>query len=115
MSSNGASEEKRAKLDVKPSPAGQVSKTANMDEKTFQAAVEDIDNCQSEIDNLNEQAAEEILAVEVKYNELRKPHYAKRAEIIAKVPEFWCTAVISTHFISISFLLNYNLFLTHSF
>lgn len=95
MSTNGtAPDEKRAKLDasVEDVPASKISSNT-MDEKAFQAAVEEIDNCQSEIDNLNEQAAEAILAVEVKYNELRKPYYAKRAEVIAKVPEFWCTAV----------------------
>ena len=61
------------------------------------------DNCQIEIDNLNEQAAEEILQVEVRFNEMRRPHYAKRAEIIAKVPDFWSTAV-SPHLHSFMFM-----------
>lgn len=57
-----------------------------------QKSLEEIDSCQNEIEALNEQASEEILKVEQKYNQLRKPHFDKRAEIINKVPNFWPTA-----------------------
>jgi template-activating factor I len=60
-----------------------------------QKALEEIDNTQNEIDVLNENASEEILKVEQKYNELRKPYYDKRNEIIAKIPKFWLTAFIN--------------------
>lgn len=65
------------------------------DEET-QKALEEIDGCQNDIDNLNEKASEEILKVEQKYNELRKPHFKKRNELISKVPNFWVTAVSFT-------------------
>lgn len=94
MSNNGAPEEKRAKIAEKE----EMSPEATEDDALYQAALEEIDDCQSQIDSLNEQASEEILAVEVRFNTLRKPHYSKRAEIIAKVPRFWITAVISPHF-----------------
>lgn len=55
--------------------------------------VEDIDSVQNEIDNLNENASEEILKVEQKFNLLRKPHYDKRTELIARIPHFWVTTV----------------------
>lgn len=71
----------------------------NVEEKDFdketQKALEEIDASQNEIDSLNEQASEEILKVEQKYNKLRKPFYEKRNEIIKRVPKFWLTAFIN--------------------
>ncbi|XP_055612682.1 protein SET [Uranotaenia lowii] len=58
-------------------------------------ALEQIDNCQNEIDALNEKASEEILKVEQKYNALRKPYFQKRNEIIRKIPSFWVTAILN--------------------
>jgi template-activating factor I len=94
MSNNGAPEEKRVKLTEKE----ELSPEATEDDALYQAALEEIDDCQSQIDSLNEQASEEILAVEVRFNTLRKPHYSKRAEIIAKVPRFWITTVTTPYF-----------------
>ena len=34
-----------------------------------------------------------MLEVEQKYNEIRRPVYAKRNEIINTIPDFWLTAV----------------------
>ena len=62
-------------------------------DKGQQEAVEQIDEVQNEIDRLNEMASEEILKVEQKYNKLRQPHFSKRSELIAKIPNFWVTAV----------------------
>lgn len=58
-----------------------------------QMALEKIVGIQHEIDKLNEQASEEILKVEQKYNLLRKPHYTKRANLSQQIPEFWYTTV----------------------
>ena len=58
-----------------------------------QAALEKIVSIQHEIDKLNEQASEEILHVEQKYNHLRKPHYLNRAQLAEQIPEFWYTTV----------------------
>ncbi|KAK5639404.1 hypothetical protein RI129_011896 [Pyrocoelia pectoralis] len=63
----------------------------DFDEET-QKALEEIDSCQNEIEALNEQASEEILKVEQKFNQQRKPHFEKRANIICKIPHFWTTA-----------------------
>lgn len=60
-----------------------------------QKALEDIDICQNEIDQLNEKASEEILKVEQKYNQLRKPFFEKRSEIIKKIPNFWVTSFVN--------------------
>ena len=63
------------------------------DEKA-QVALEKIVGIQNEIDRLNEQASEEILRVEQKYNQLRKPHYKNRAKLCNEIPEFWFTTVV---------------------
>uniref|UniRef100_A0A8C0ZLE6 Protein SET n=1 Tax=Castor canadensis TaxID=51338 RepID=A0A8C0ZLE6_CASCN len=58
-----------------------------------QEAIEHIDEVQNEIDRLIEQASEEILKVEQKYNKLRQPFFQKRSELISKIPNFWATFV----------------------
>uniref|UniRef100_A0A2K5E6L9 SET nuclear proto-oncogene n=1 Tax=Aotus nancymaae TaxID=37293 RepID=A0A2K5E6L9_AOTNA len=45
------------------------------------------------LEKLNEQASEEILKVEQKYNKLRQPFFQKRSELIAKIPNYWVTFV----------------------
>ena len=90
MSSNGAGDvtaSKRAKLD-------ESVEEKEFDEET-QKALEEIDGCQNEIDAMNEKASEEILKVEQKYNQMRKPFYEKRSAIISKIPKFWLTAFIN--------------------
>jgi len=64
-------------------------------DKEQQEAIEKIDEVQNEIDRLNEQASEEILKVEQKYNKLRQPFYTRRADLIAKIPNFWVTAFVN--------------------
>ncbi|KFK44029.1 hypothetical protein AALP_AA1G206300 [Arabis alpina] len=44
---------------------------------------------------VNEKASDEVLEVEQKYNEIRKPVYDKRNEIIKSIPDFWLTAFSS--------------------
>jgi hypothetical protein len=42
---------------------------------------------------VNEEASNEVLEVEQKYNEIRRPVYVRRNEMIQKIPDFWLTAV----------------------
>jgi len=65
-----------------------------------QKALEEIDVCQNEVDQLNEDASEEILKVEQKYNTLRKPLFKKRDDIITRIPNFWVTAFVNHPHIS---------------
>ena len=67
----------------------------NAIDKEVQDAIEDIDRVQCEIDKLNEEASEEILKVEQKYNKLRQPHYKSRSDLIGKVPNFWVTVFVN--------------------
>lgn len=59
----------------------------------IQKALEEVDSWQNEIDVINEQASDEILKVEQKYNVLREPLYEKRNESLNKIPHFWVTSV----------------------
>lgn len=60
-----------------------------------QDILESVDRLQTEIDTLNEEASEEILLVEQKYNKLRKPHFDQRNSLIAQIPNFWITAFVN--------------------
>ncbi|KAK4394473.1 NAP1-related protein 2 [Sesamum angolense] len=44
---------------------------------------------------INEEASEKVLEVEQKYNEIRKPVYNKRNDVIKSIPDFWLTAFMS--------------------
>ena len=58
-----------------------------------QEIIEEINAVQNQIDTLNEQASEEILKVEQKYNRLRKPHFEQRTDLTKRIPNFWMTVV----------------------
>merc|ERR1711962_1837867 len=64
-------------------------------DKEVQEAIEKIDEVQNAIDGLNEQASEEILKVEQKFNKLRQPHFSKRSDLIARIPNFWVTVFVN--------------------
>ncbi|XP_047549432.1 protein SET-like [Lutra lutra] len=87
---------KKPRLPPAPKP-GQTSTSQHLHkgEKEQQEAIEHIDEVQNEIDRLNEQASEEILKVEQKYNKLRQPFFQKRSELIAKIPNFWVTTFVN--------------------
>lgn len=63
-----------------------------------QETIEEINAVQNQIDALNEQASEEILKVEQKYNRLRKPHFEQRTDLTKKIPNFWMTVVSFCYF-----------------
>lgn len=68
------------------------NETSEYDPET-QQALEALDMCQTEMDELNEKANDEILKVEQKYNKLRKPYLDKREDIVSKIPGFWVNTV----------------------
>ncbi|CAF1378948.1 unnamed protein product [Rotaria magnacalcarata] len=75
--------------------SGSNTKQAKVDEFEMQKAFEVIGDVQNDIDRFNEQASEEILQVEQKYNKLRQPHYKKRSELISKIPSFWISVFLN--------------------
>ncbi len=48
---------------------------------------------------MNEEASDKVLEVEQKYNEIRRPVYNKRNDIIHNIPDFWLTAVCLLFFL----------------
>ncbi|XVF11940.1 hypothetical protein REPUB_Repub08aG0071600 [Reevesia pubescens] len=56
-------------------------------------SIEKLQEIQDELEKINEEASEKVLEVEQKYNEVRKPVYDKRNEIIKSIPDFWLTAI----------------------
>lgn len=86
-----ATEAKQVKTDAKNNHEGGDAQA----DKEQQEAIEQIDEVQNEIDRLNEQASEEILKVEQRYNQLRQPFFKKRSDLISKIPNFWVTAFIN--------------------
>ena len=58
-----------------------------------QKILSNIGSCQTKIDSLNEEASEEILKVEQKYNKLRRPHFEERNQLIEEIPDFWVATV----------------------
>ncbi|XP_072102786.1 protein SET-like, partial [Mobula birostris] len=60
-----------------------------------QRALEAVDACQRELEALSERAGEEILRVERKYGELRRPHFERRNRLIEDIPGFWVTAFLN--------------------
>jgi template-activating factor I len=54
-----------------------------------------VDKLQTDIDKLNENASEEILKVEQKYNKQRQPLFGERSSLLANIPHFWITVFIN--------------------
>ncbi|KAE8818121.1 Protein SET [Hordeum vulgare] len=50
---------------------------------------------QDEIKRVNEEASDKVLEVVQKYNEVRRPVYTRRNEIIKEIPDFWLTVFLS--------------------
>nr|GMC59433.1 NAP1-related protein 2-like isoform X1 [Ipomoea batatas] len=65
-------------------------------------SIEKLQEVQDELEKVNEQASDEVLEVEQKYNEIRRPVYDKRNEVIKSIPDFWLTAVSPNHSILLS-------------
>ncbi|XP_015063944.1 NAP1-related protein 2-like [Solanum pennellii] len=59
------------------------------------SSIEKLQEVQDELEKVNEQASEEVLEIEQKYNEIRRPVYEKRNELIKSIPDFWVTAFLS--------------------
>ncbi|RWW29795.1 hypothetical protein BHE74_00057769 [Ensete ventricosum] len=56
-------------------------------------SIEKLQEIQDEIEKVNEEASDKVLEVEQKYNEIRRPIYKRRNEIIQSIPDFWLTAI----------------------
>jgi template-activating factor I len=55
--------------------------------------LENLEKVQGELNMVNDKASAEIIEIEKKYNEQRKPFFEKRQECIEGIPNFWLTVV----------------------
>ncbi|XP_073141651.1 NAP1-related protein 2-like isoform X2 [Henckelia pumila] len=58
-------------------------------------SIEKLQEIQDELEKINEEASEKVLEVEQQYNEIRKPVYDKRNDLIKSITDFWLTAFLS--------------------
>ncbi|KAK4779206.1 hypothetical protein SAY86_006734 [Trapa natans] len=47
------------------------------------------------VEEINQEASDKVLEVDQKYNEIHRPVYDNRSQIIKSVPDFWLTAELS--------------------
>jgi len=87
-----APDAKKMKLDEETN--GNHNQSVDHDPAT-QAAIEQIDQIQQDVDRLNHQASEEILKVEQKFNKLRNPYFQKREVQTGKIPKFWAWVLLN--------------------
>ncbi|CAL0330629.1 unnamed protein product [Lupinus luteus] len=57
-------------------------------------SIEKLQEIQDNLEKINEDASDKVLEIEQKYNEIRKPVYDNRNEIIKSIPDFWLTAFL---------------------
>jgi len=56
---------------------------------------EKLEEIQDNIEKLNEASSEEVIQIEKKYNEKRKPLYQQRNDMIKQIPLFWKTTLLT--------------------
>ncbi|KAD5507867.1 hypothetical protein E3N88_15570 [Mikania micrantha] len=69
-------------------------------------SIEKLQEVQDELEKINEEASDKVLEIEQKYNEIRKPVYHKRNDIIKSIPDFWLTAVSGFHIYDFDYSLS---------
>lgn len=57
---------------------------------------------------VNEEEGDKLMELEQKFNEIRRPVYLKRNEIIKTIPDFWLTSVSDTSFFAVIFFEMFN-------
>ncbi|KAF3329200.1 NAP1-related protein 2-like isoform X5 [Carex littledalei] len=86
----GGAEEKKAKVAERGQEGGSPKASSQLLD-----SIEKLQVIQDELEAINEKASYEVLEVEKKFNELRKPVFAKRNEVIVSIQDFWLTAFLS--------------------
>eukprot|EP00040_Diaphanoeca_grandis_P025043 m.138335 g.138335 ORF g.138335 m.138335 type:complete len:273 (+) comp29984_c0_seq1:126-944(+) len=66
------------------------------EEADVATSLDPLEAIQSKLNILSEQAAEEILQVNIKYTHKRTPLYRARSVVISKVPQFWLTVLLNS-------------------
>ncbi|XP_050224604.1 NAP1-related protein 2 isoform X2 [Mercurialis annua] len=84
---------KKMKVQAATEKAGEEEN--NQIDEALVLSIEKLQEIQEDLEKINEEASDKVLEVEQKYNEIRKPVYDKRNDIIKSIPDFWLTAFLS--------------------
>uniref|UniRef100_A0A7N0TWN0 Uncharacterized protein n=1 Tax=Kalanchoe fedtschenkoi TaxID=63787 RepID=A0A7N0TWN0_KALFE len=87
--------DKGKKQKVAAEKGGDVQKSPEQVDGELVVSIEKLQEIQDQLEKINEQASDEVLEIEQKYNKVRKPVYDKRKEVIQAIPDFWLTAFLS--------------------
>lgn len=74
-----------------PAPKRQKTDEPN-EEPDMSPEEKKLEELQDQLDQLDKEAAEEIIAVQKKYNSKKKPIYEDRAKVVKNIPDFWSKA-----------------------
>ncbi|KAM0958259.1 hypothetical protein EV1_023339 [Malus domestica] len=64
-------------------------------DKELVLSVQKLQEVQDELDKVDDEENDKVSDIEQKYNEIRRPVYVKRNEIIKTIPDFWLTSFMS--------------------
>jgi len=64
-------------------------KRQKVDDDAVELIYQELDQVQEQLDKLNEEEDQKVLAITKEYDGLRKPFYESRKQAIAKIPDFW--------------------------
>eukprot|EP00878_Enallax_costatus_P028127 GHUV01030342.1.p1 GENE.GHUV01030342.1~~GHUV01030342.1.p1 ORF type:complete len:100 (+),score=20.40 GHUV01030342.1:250-549(+) len=84
-------EAKRPRLDETgegPVEAPEQDGLENLDDPITQA-LHEADLLQQQLEQINDEASDRVLAVEQEYNKKRRPVYAQRNAALSQIPGFW--------------------------
>lgn len=70
-----------------------LKKRQKLDDEQLETYCKELDDMQEKLDDLDKEERDKVIQLSVEYNKLKKPHFAKRNELAAKIPDFWLTAV----------------------
>lgn len=88
------------------------AKRTKVDDDEVHQALQSIEENQKVLEELNKEAAEEMIKIEQIYSKKRQPVFNQRSECIAKVPKFWLKVVSFANTLYFSnFLLTFYLVL----
>ncbi|KAL9642608.1 hypothetical protein ABK040_009688 [Willaertia magna] len=70
------------------------------EDKVIQENLEKLASIQEEVTKLNLEEEKEIAKIQAKFDDLKKPVFAKRKEFISKIDEFWANTFANHDFLS---------------
>jgi len=93
--SSGGPPSKKLKTSTSGGPTPSAPSSTGADESKLNEIFSKLDEVQEKIEKLNDEAAEEIVQIEKKYEVKRSPIYKERSALVKRIPNFWKTAMMN--------------------